>query len=292
MDIYVQSRGYSHNFDYCWQPEVPSHLKNISGLIQSESPSVVIARFEQKLMLLVTGLESHEKKDIRDRPIRHSIAWVYNDNPYDEMQIRAIAVEALRGLLSSKVDKYINFDRESGFKASLPQDISELVSMTEIEQQDLPQLAVSCKIGKNSQDLRHNLADKLQQYSLPKERQLVVVVTGIKSEKSLEDAGIWRSLSNLVKSENWRDLSRSEDNQPNFLRAAIAIIAVIAIAALALLILLLHPLTPKPEVIPTPTPTISPINQTIEETPQEEVIPPSTPTIFPINQTMEETSQT
>ncbi len=263
MKIYVESRGDSPDFDYCWKPEVPSYMSNISGLIESESPSVVIARFDRQLMLLVTGLESQDKKDFRDRPIRHSIAWVCNDNPYAESQIRAIAVEALQGLLSSKVDKYINFDSESGFKASLPQDISELVSMAEIEQRGLPQLEVSCKIGKNSQDLRDDLAYKLEKYSLPKRHELLVVVTGNKSQKSLENAGIWRSLSNLVKSENWRDLSRSEaENSNSNFGVAIAIIAVIAIAA-CILIMILH--SPSPEVAPTPTPTLSLVNQAIEK---------------------------
>jgi hypothetical protein len=263
MKIYVQSRGYSQDFEYCWQPEVPSLLQNISGLIQSESSSVVIARFDKQLMLLVTGLESPQKKDFRDRSIRHSIAWVCNDNLYDERQIRAIAVQALRGLLASQVDKYINFGGESGFEPALPkiQELSESFLSAEIEQQDLPPSEESHKIAQNSQDLRDDLAYKLQLYSLPKNYQLLVVVTGIKSAATLENARIWRSLSNLVKSANWRDLSRGEGNNANF-GVAIAIIAVIAIAFLILLVVLLHPFNPKPEVTPSPR------SQVIEETSQ------------------------
>lgn len=83
-------------------------MKNISGLIQSESPSVVIARFDKELMLLVTGLESQEKKDFRDRPIRHSIAWVCNDNRHDEMQIRKVKPELKKYLsLIEEIEKLL-----------------------------------------------------------------------------------------------------------------------------------------------------------------------------------------
>jgi hypothetical protein len=269
MDIFVQSRGHSPDFEYCWQPEVPPQLSSISSLIQSESPSVVLARSRGKLMLLTTGLESSEKKDFRDRPIRHSIFWYCNDNSYEETQIRAIAVQALRGLLSAQVDKHINLGGGNGFEISF----SELKNLTEslpieIESQRLPESEESPKIGKNSQDLRDDLAYKLQQYSLPKGYELIVIATGIKSENSLEKAGAWRSLSNLVKSENWRNSFRSEGQQSSFFGVAIAIIvAVIVVIALILLVVLLHPFSPKPGTS-SPTPTTPPTQQTIEKTSQ------------------------
>lgn len=254
MKIFVQSRGRSPDFEYCWQPEVPPQLSNISSSIQSESPSVVLARFQGRLILLTTGLESPEKRDFRDRPIRHSVCWICSDNDYDEKEIRAIAVLALRGLLSVQVDKYVNLGGENGFEASFPELKSLSDSfLNEIESQRLPEEEYSKRIGKNSQALRHDLAYKLQQYSLPKGYELIVVSTGIKSEESLEKIGAWRSLSNLVKSENWRDVSKSEAQPPNFFVAAIAIVAAIVVVALILLVVLLHPFSPKPEVTPSPS---------------------------------------
>ncbi len=268
MEIYVQSRGYSPDFEYCWLPEVPSQLNNISRLIQSESPSVVLTRLNKQLMLLVTGLESPEKKDFRDRPIRHSVTWVCDDNYDNERQIRAIAVQALRGLLSDQIDKYIKFDGESGFEVLVTEfeKLSQSFLTEEvIESLPLPSLELVPKIGKNSQDLRDDLAYKLQQYSLPKTCEILIVATGIKAEESLAKAGIWRSLSNLVKSENWRDLPRMEAEKSNFGVAIAIIVAVIAIAVLLLLGILLHPFTQKPEVTPSPNPTVSPTNPAIEE---------------------------
>jgi len=222
-------------------------------------------------MLLATGLDSPGKKDFRDRPIRHSIAWICNDNDYDERQMRAIAVKALQGLLISQVDEYINWDDEIGFKASFSElkNMSQSFLGAEIESQSLPPSRKFSKIGKNSQNLRDDLVYELQRYSLSKRYKFLVIATGIKSEESLEKAEIWRSLSNLVKSESWKDLSRDEGEQSNFFGVAIAIIvAVIVIIALVLLVVLLHPLAPKPEVTPSPTPTTSPTLQTIEETSQ------------------------
>ncbi len=252
MEIFVQSRGSSPDFEYCWQPEVPPHLTRISSLIQSESPSVILARFDKKLILLATGLDSPGKKDFRNRSIRHSIAWVLDENYKNEEQIRAIAVQALKGLLASQVDSCIDFDDENGFKAKTS-DIEEisrsLLRNKGIGTSPLPSPDLPPKIGKNSQGLRDDIAEKLQQYSLPKGCEFIVIATGVKSEDSLEKARAWRSLSNLVKSENWRELSRSEVQQStNFLRAAITLLLVIV--AIVLLLMLIHPQTQKPPDLP------------------------------------------
>jgi hypothetical protein len=265
MKIFVRSSGVSQDCGYRWLPEEPYQWNQISGLIESSSPSVVLTRSNKQLSLFVTGLDSPDRKDFRDRLIRHCIAWTCSDNSYDEMQIRAIAVQALRGLLSSQVDQYIKLGGEDGFEvySSELKSLSQSFLRADIESQNLPVPEDFPKIGKNSQNLRDDLANKLQQYSLPKDYKLIVIATGVKSEDSLEKAGAWRSLSNLVKSENWRNLSGSEGQQSSFFGVAIAIIvAVIVVIALILLVVLLHPFSPKPEVTPSPT------HQTIEETSQ------------------------
>jgi hypothetical protein len=256
MEIYVQSRGYSPNVEYCWQPEVPPHLNKISGLIQSESPSVVVGRFDKELILLVTGLQSFER-DFRDRPIRHSIAWICSDNKHDERKIREIAVQALQGLLRDRVNQCIEVGGESGFKLvdRKLQEMTDSFKGEEIEERDLKDLEKSRKIGKNSQELRDDLKNELQKYSLPKEYEIIVVSTGIKSEESLKKAGIWRSLSSLVKSDEWRDLSSSEVKKSNFSLVAIAIIVIVTIVMM--IVLMQSNLKP-----PTLTP---PVNQELKK---------------------------
>ncbi|NEZ64602.1 hypothetical protein D0962_17710 [Leptolyngbyaceae cyanobacterium CCMR0082] len=191
-----------------------------------------------------------------------------SDNDFDEKKIRAITVTFLKGLLSAQVDKYIHLGGENGFEVSF----SELKSLSdlflkEIESQHLPEDEHSQKIGKNSQDLRDDLAYKLQQYSLPKGYELIVVATGVKSEESLARTGAWRSLSNLVKFQEWKKLSTGGAQPSNFFGAAIAIaVAAIVVVAIIFLVVLPRLLTPTPEVSPPPQ-EMNPSN------PEEEVNP-------------------
>ena len=108
MDIYIQSAGTSPDFDYSWQPQVPPLLNRVSGLIQSESPSLVLAKFEDQFFLLITGLESPTKKDFAGRVIRHSIAWITEANDDGERITRAIASQYLQGEFSiGDIDRLI-----------------------------------------------------------------------------------------------------------------------------------------------------------------------------------------
>jgi hypothetical protein len=248
MKIYIQSRGSSPDFDYAWQPEVPSFLSRISGYIQSESPSVVLCRFDSKLFLLVTALESATKKDFAGRVIRHSVGWVCDDNNENEMLLRAIAVEALQGVLSSKVDKLVDLDRKTGFSFQ-EEDFKKLgnsiLQEGAIENSPLAESEITRKIAKNSQKLKEHLAYKtLKRFKLPSNYELLVVVTGIKSEDSLSQANIWRSLSNLVQSEQeqWKTVSntKKEGQKQNFLMAIALILLLVAIAVIILLTMILH----------------------------------------------------
>jgi hypothetical protein len=240
MKIYIQSRGNSPDFDYCWQSEVPSLLTRISSYIQSESPSVVLARFENQFILLVTGLASSDKKDFVGRVVRHSVAWVCEESDDNEKQLRAIAVQALQGVLSSKIDRLIQFGSKNGFKFENSE--FEKLNQSILDEETVGNMPLEAsetrpKMAKNSQGLRDSLAGDLQRSCLPKNYEIMVVVTGIKSEDSLIQTRIWRSLSNLVKSDNWKDIPKKESQQPNFQMAILAIVAVLAIAIIILIVL-------------------------------------------------------
>ncbi|NEQ78643.1 MAG: hypothetical protein F6K23_40040 [Okeania sp. SIO2C9] len=60
------------------------------------------------------------------------------------------------------------------------------------------------KISKNLDERKQELASLLEQYSLPKREGSLVVVTEIKAEEALVKAQVWRGLSNLVNSDNWK----------------------------------------------------------------------------------------
>ena len=248
MNIYVQSSGYSPDFEYCWMPEFPPYLSKVSSYIQNDSPSLVLARFDGNLFLLIADLSSPEKKDFRDRSIRHSVAWVCKENDENEKLLRAIAVEALRNRddLTRQVDQLIQLDGKQGFTFEKPQfeGLSKsILDLFKPESSDNdPDKAI--KIAKNSPELKSLLADELQKSDLPSGYELLVIVTGIKSEDTLRKARIWRSLSSLVKSDSsdsWKTVSNEkEDLSPKKLVTAIALVLLLVAIAIILWILLVH----------------------------------------------------
>lgn len=214
MEVYVQSRGFSEDYDYCWlkithnaqqRLILPILIRcKIADLIQSEAPSVVLARDSGELLLLVTAQEASEERiDFRGRKIRNSVAWVGQD--FDEPVLRAIAVRALRGLLKDEIDRAVNFGGEYGFEVSLSA-FSQLASMKEVGNLSAN---LEKKIGKSSQSLIDDLVYELQKHCLPREDGPLVVVTGIKSEAALKQAGVWRALSSQVNGSDWQKIGDS-----------------------------------------------------------------------------------
>ncbi|MGB3507879.1 MAG: hypothetical protein WBA93_01260 [Microcoleaceae cyanobacterium] len=222
MEMYVQSCGFSVDDDYRWlkvnadfqQPEIPLIMTRliltdnrtevrITDLIQSEAPSLVLARNDGELFLLVTGLESRERQDFRGRKIRNSVALVCQDSEENELFLRAISVAVLRGKLEGKIDSAVAFGGEYGFQVNFDQ-IQTLLSEDELRNINSIAAKQDYKIGKNSSELKAELADELAEYSLPLDNRILVVVTGIKKESTLMQAGVWRGLSNLLEVEGWK----------------------------------------------------------------------------------------
>jgi|JFJP01.1.fsa_nt_gi hypothetical protein len=244
MEIYIQSAGTSPDFDYSWQPQVPPLLNRVSDLIQSESPSLVLAKFNNQFFLLITGLESPTKKDFAGRVIRHSIAWITEANDENERLTRAIASQYLQGEFSiGDIDRLIELGGKNGFyfDSSKFENLSISISNSLTLENSIDVMADTAQIGKNSQNLRNSLAEDLRRFCLPPNYELLVVVTGIKSEDSLTQAQIWRSLSNLVKSDDWKTVSgkKNAGQKQNFL-IAIALVVLVAIAVIIIATIILH----------------------------------------------------
>ncbi|MBW4643961.1 MAG: hypothetical protein KME23_13390 [Goleter apudmare HA4340-LM2] len=263
MEIYVRSRGFSQEDGYFWLPETPEIIREnqVNELIQSEVFSLVIGRYSNKFLLLITGLEASERKDFRDRTIRNSVAWVGEDSPENEQKIRAIAAAALqdelRENLRAEIDESVVFDEEHGFK--LGADISKLSVEEVITIHDSPPAKEERRIGKDSQILREKLAYELETRCLPKgdsfDNLPLVVVTGIQSEDTLIQAGVWRGLSTSVKSEVWQEYKKSpsyletlpENNQASQKNNTLTLIIVFILGILVFTILLLWLFYPKPQ---------------------------------------------
>jgi len=265
MEVYVQSRGDSEEYDYRWMRiteqeqrlEIPSFLTRslligrssevrIFDLIQSEAPSVVLARDNGELLLLVTGIES-TRQDFRGRRIRNSVAWMCQDSDEHERFLRAIASQALLDQLREKVDLAVEFGGEYGFQVDFGK-ISNLLSTAELEKIHTREPKLDKKLGKNLPRVRDELASELEERRLPTEDGVLVVVTGIKTESALKQAGIWRGLSALVEAERWQEpykkslppdevASTSQATQKNnliifFMLLFIGLIAIVAIILL------------------------------------------------------------
>lgn len=247
MKISVQSRGLSQDDDYCWQGEAPVILRTnrINDLIQSESPSVVLARYDGELLLLVTGLESRQRTDFRGRIIRNSVAWVGKDSEENEQKLRAIAASALRDLLKDDIDNAVTFGGENGFEVDF-----DAIDQLKIEKVRIFETKSEKKIGKNSQSLKDVLAYEIEERCLPKGNGFnntpLLVVTGIKSEDALKQAGVWRGLSNLVQGEDWKEYKFpfEETDQKNTNQALIS--GFVVIISVAIILLLLFQQKPKP----------------------------------------------
>lgn len=221
MAIYVQSRGISQENDYRWLkikesrqiPEIPPILKRpitgpaqtpvrVTDAIDSHTPSIVLARSDGELLLLLTGLEARqERTDFTGRKLRNSIAWVYPDAEEEERKIRSLAVRALKGELEAEVDKAVNIGGEYGFEVSLDA-IRQLANPEEVESL-APNFTVIC--DRNLPELREGFARELQQHCLPKHEGLLLVVTGIKTKSALVKAGVWRGLSNRIEADKPTD---------------------------------------------------------------------------------------
>lgn len=204
MEIYVQSRGVAQEHGYCWFDEnqkiveEPGLVKKVKNLIESEAPSVVLARNSDKLLLLVTGLEASERKDYRGRTIRNSVAWVGQDTDENECTLRAIATHALRSSLKKDIDGAVEPCGEKGFKVSF-EKIKKLAAEAKAERQELPRHRKNKEIKYASTENKEKLADELEKYRLPQHESFpLVVVTGIQDTETLEKARVWRGMSNLV----------------------------------------------------------------------------------------------
>lgn len=225
MTIYVQSRGKSQDYDYCWlevrrdsqRLETPPELEKVQPeeLIDSQNPSIVLARSGKYLVLLITTLRAgDERLDFMGRQIYNSVAWVEEDLPNKEKQLREIAIQALDKKLADIVKEAVesNADSAYGFRADFDK-LKKLGGLSSQEERSLPRALSQRHAGKDSKYLRDNLIKELTEYSLPElsgNIQILVVITTMKSLNGLKSKKVWRGLSSRIESEEWENIGDSE----------------------------------------------------------------------------------
>ncbi|WP_155897933.1 hypothetical protein [Allocoleopsis franciscana] len=156
--------------------------------------------------MLVTGMRASERTDFMGRTIRNSVAWVGED--VNEPILRAIAVRALQSFLSEdedpslkkEIDDAVQPHENEGFKVDFEalkaHKIAEPISVEESAPDPRR------KIGKSDKRVSE-LVEELKECHLPNKEGPLVVFTGIKAKSALEQAEVWRGLSNLVEVEDW-----------------------------------------------------------------------------------------
>ena len=221
MEIYVLSRGFSQNDDYLWLKCTPNGQEKVGGLpvvfekeatdlIQSEVPSVFLARREKKLLLLITAIQPKGRGDFNNRQIRISVAWLLEDSTDRQRVLRMLAVrsldEAQRKQLTQEISAAVTLGGDEGFQGNFD-ELSKLANSEKTQSfildEPLDEEKIAKKLAKTSTETKMQLAEELKQYCLPEAEGPLVVATGIKKEETLKKAGVWRGLSTLVKTQEW-----------------------------------------------------------------------------------------
>jgi hypothetical protein len=212
MEIFVQSRGISVDYGYNWVNEnkviveKPNILNSFIDLLQ-ESSSLLIARENPKLLLVVTGIPS-ARRDYQNRTIFISVAWIVEDNHVYEAKIRNLASKILlpvTGEIDPKqtIENSVTAGEENGFdvkfeslRSLLEKQDSSSPSKSELK----PKLEIkSDEPIKQLEQLAKDLKEQsLPKQSLPKKDIPLVVVTGIQSYADFKKANVFRGLAKFV----------------------------------------------------------------------------------------------
>lgn len=216
MNIYIQSRGIAPEDDYCWLkiedgnqvvaiPEILNRLSLVS-LIDSQTFSLVLARDKQEFILYITGLEATPPEvDFMGRKIRNSLLWIASD----EATIRALTVAALEGKLANPLEETIHRNTNSDNSFNIDTDLlKKLPDLVKLEYYN--NIYMPSQLGNNSETLRQQLALEIQTNCLPNQRQILIVISTIKSATDLERLKVWRGLSNRISTNDLIPTSTTE----------------------------------------------------------------------------------
>ncbi|MCT7952856.1 hypothetical protein NG798_23945 [Ancylothrix sp. C2] len=197
MEIYVQSAGVAPEEDYSWLNEgnqviaYPPLVEKYKDLLQTESPSILLARDEGKLLLFVTGIRT-KRKDYQSRTIAISVAWVGKNS--DEALLRYQASRILKSFINQDS---LNKDIDAGVKAGGPKGFSVAFDKLKLSKKAQQGPKIQAGITRKSDDGIKALAEELEKYSLPDKKGPLVVITGIQTEADLKKAGVYRALANF-----------------------------------------------------------------------------------------------
>jgi ribosome-binding factor A len=218
MQIFVQSRGISVDYGYNWVDKnqvivaKPNILNNFIDLLQ-ESSSLLIARENQKLLLVVTGIPS-ARRDYQNRIIFISVAWIVDDNDDKEAKIRSLASKILSPV-TGEIDPKQSIEdcvKDGGKNGFTVEDFESLINLLKDQENSSaskselklqPELEIKSDEPIKQLEQLEQLAKDLKEQSLPKKdiplKDIpLVVVTGIQSYADFKKANVFRGLAKFV----------------------------------------------------------------------------------------------
>lgn len=179
----------------------------INSLINDTKPSIVFARYENKILLEVTGLEASEKRSSQlGRRITEVVLWVGDASAEVEAQLRKLAACAMLGIRDKDstflkvIRNAIRFENLDDFRVDQgvigqlpanPEAYVEFSLSSPLERSDLSVWSSPDVITKNEH--LQSLAQQISQTSLPDTDKPVVVVAEFKDECLEYKGNIWKA---------------------------------------------------------------------------------------------------
>lgn len=162
MNIYVQSRGYDQDKDYCWlqvfkdgtvKSEIPPLSKKTISLIETSYPTLVLEKLSKEhLLVLITGIKPEERLDIINRQIRINLALVTTNSDEDELALCQLVSRALieeqRKLLTVEISQAVELLKNPDWFKLYPEDIDKVkVAFEEKDFKDMQELATALNLS-------------------------------------------------------------------------------------------------------------------------------------------------
>ena len=159
----------------------PKILKRFESSIKTETFGLVLGRYRNQLLLLITGLEAKKNNGDLQPVVHNDIAIVLQSSDEADKVLRGIAARALRdkGAFEDLVAEKVVSNREPGVGFTVNKSLySQLKDLSTASwEPDTP-------------EHREDVAKKLDSSQLPKENGPLVVITGGSSQPE----GVWLGL--------------------------------------------------------------------------------------------------
>lgn len=264
----------------------------VNALINDTKPSLILARYENKILLELTGLDATEARSQKmGRRISEIVLWVGDVTDEVELRLRKLAGCALLSFWKQESDflslvrSSIDFDGLNSFKANTEKieqlyadaetHLKRLLSKDFLEDNRCEAIWSTPNTIKIERDL-YNLVSQINQTPLPKSEQPVVVVAELKRESErlqiVYKGNVWKApepekkLQEIVPLEATQSTTLSKVPPPKTRLAIAGILLGMIITILVVVIIIWVMIYRKiPLLTPEPTPTPTEVPQKIRE---------------------------